>query len=96
MLYIKSPDDIDPLKGARGLVRADLGIFFKPSEHPYLYVMGSAIGLLTLYALWLEATGLRYAGEKISSSSAWTIVLILWGIGLLFGLGAAALFPSFL
>ena len=96
LLYIKSPDDIDPLKGARGLVRADLGILFKPSEHPYLYVLGSAFGLLTLYGLWLQATGLRYAGEKISSSSAWTIALILWGIGLCVGLGAAALFPSFL
>jgi hypothetical protein len=96
LLYIKSPDDIEPLKGARGLVRADLGILFKASEHPYLYVLGSSIGLLTLYGLWLEATGLHYAGEKISSSSAWTIALILWAIGLCFGLGAAALFPSFL
>lgn len=96
LLYIKSADDIDPLKGRRGLVRADLGILFKASEHPYLYVLGSAIGLLTLYGLWLEATGLRYTGEKISSTSAWSIVLILWAIGLVFGLAAAALFPTFL
>src|SRR2546422_173164 len=95
LLYIKSPDDIDPIKGARGLVRADLGVLFKASEHPYLYVLGSSIGLLTIYGLWLEATGLRYAGEKIGSSSAWTIALILWVIGLLFGLGLAALFPTF-
>jgi len=45
--------------------------------------------------LWLEATGLQYAGEKISSASAWTIALILWGIGLLLALIAAALFPTF-
>jgi hypothetical protein len=96
LLYMKSRDDIEPLQGQRGLVRADLGLLFKASEHPYLYVLGGSIGLLTLYGLWLEATGLRYAGEKISSASAWTIALILWGIGLVFGLGAAALFPSFL
>jgi Yip1 domain len=96
LLYIKQPDDIDPLKGARGLVRADLGILFKASEHPFLYVLGGSIGLLTLYGLWLEATGLRYTSEKLSSGSAWTIALILWAIGLLFGLGAAALFPTFL
>jgi Yip1 domain len=95
LLYVKSPDDIDPLKGARGLVRADLGILFKPSEHPFLYVMAGSIGLLTLYGLWLEATGLRNTGEKISSGSAWTIVLLLWAIGLFFGLAGAALFPTF-
>jgi hypothetical protein len=95
LLYVKSPDDIDPVKGARGLVRADLSILFKPAERPYLFVLCGSIGLLSLYGLWLEATGLHYTGEKISSGSAWTIALILWGIALLFGLGAAALFPTF-
>jgi hypothetical protein len=95
LLYIKSPDQIEPLKGQRGLVRADLGILFSPSEHPYLYVVGSMIGLLTLYGLWLEATGLRHAGEKISSASAWTIALLLWVVGLVLALIAAALFPAF-
>jgi len=50
---------------------------------------------LTLYGLWLEATGLRHAGEKISSASAWTIALLLWGLGLVLALIAAALFPAF-
>jgi hypothetical protein len=95
LLYIKAPEDIDALKGQRGLVRADLGILFSPAEHPYLYVFGSMIGLLTLYGLWLEATGLRHAGEKISSASAWTIALLLWLVGLVLALIAAALFPAF-
>ncbi len=95
LLYIKSRDDIDPIKGQRGLVRADLGVLFSPAEHPYLYVLGSFFGLLTIYGLWLEATGLRYAGQKISSASSWTIALILWAIGLLFALILAALFPTF-
>jgi hypothetical protein len=95
LLYIKSPDDIDPVKGLRGLVRADLGILISPAEHPYLYVLASFFGLLTIYGLWLEATGLQSAGEKINSTSAWTIALILWAIGLLFALIVAALFPTF-
>jgi hypothetical protein len=95
LLYIKAPEEIDPLKGQRGLVRADLGILFSPADHPYLFVFGSMIGLLTLYGLWLEATGLRHAGEKISSASAWTIALLLWAIGLVLALIAAALFPAF-
>lgn len=95
LLYIKSPDEIDPMKGQRGLVRADLGVLFTPSEHPYLYVLGSMIGLLTIYGIWLEVNGLRHAGEKISSASAWTIALILWAVGAVLALVAAALFPAF-
>ena len=76
-------------------MKADLSILFSPTAHPYLYVLGGFLGLLTIYGLWLEATGLRYTGEKISSASAWTIVLILWTIGLIFALSAAALFPTF-
>jgi Yip1-like protein len=95
LLYLKSPDDIDPIKGKHGLVRADLSILFSPADHPYLYVLGGFLGLLSLYGLWLEATGLRHTGEKISSASAWTIALILWGISLIFWLVVAALFPTF-
>lgn len=95
LLYIKAPEDIDPIKGGRTLVKADLSILFSPAAHPYLYVLGGFLGLLTLYGLWLEATGLRHTGEKISSASAWTIALILWFIGLVFALAAAALFPTF-
>jgi len=95
LLYIKSPEDIDPVKGGRTLVKADLSILFSPTAHIYLYVIGGFFGLLTIYGLWLEATGLRRTGEKISSASAWTIALILWTIGLILALCAAALFPTF-
>lgn len=96
LLYLKSPDDISPIKGQRGLVQADLSLLFSPSEHPYLYVVGGFFGLLTLYGLWLEATGLRHCGEKISAASAWTIAVILWGVGLILALILAALFPTFI
>src|SRR2546423_4448194 len=49
ILFIKSPDDIDPIKGQRGLAHADLGLLFVPAEHPYLYVIGSLIGVFTIY-----------------------------------------------
>jgi hypothetical protein len=96
LLYLKSPDDIDPIKGQRGLARADLGVLFNPAEHPYLFVLGSAIGLFTIYSLWLTATGLRNTGEKVTSGTAWSIALGLWAFVLLLGLGAAALFPTFI
>jgi hypothetical protein len=96
LLYIKSPDDIDPIKGQRGLVRADLGVLFSPADHPYLYTLAGAFGILTLYGLWLTATGLRNTSQKLSMGSAWAIALILWAIGLVFALSAAALFPTFI
>jgi hypothetical protein len=95
LLYLKSPDDIDPIKGQRGLAHADLGVLFNPAEQTYLYVLGSAIGLFTLYGIWLTATGLRNAGEKVTSGTAWSIAIGLWVLGLLLSLGAAALFPTF-
>jgi hypothetical protein len=96
LLYLKSPDEIEPIRGQRGLVRADLSILFSPSEHPYLYVLGGFLGLLTIYGLWLEVVGLRNTGQKVSSTSAWSIALLLWGIGLILGLSLAALFPTFI
>ena len=95
LLYIKSPDDIDPIKGQRGLVHADLSLLFSPADHIYLYTIGGMIGIFTLYGLWLLTTGLRNTGEKVSAGTAWGVALILWFIGLLLALGAAALFPSF-
>lgn len=96
LLYLKSPEDIDPMKGQRGLARADLGVLFNPAEHPYLFVLGSSIGLFTLYGIWLTAVGLRNSGEKVTSGTAWAISLGLWVFGILLGLGAAALFPTFI
>ncbi|HYY59485.1 MAG TPA: YIP1 family protein [Pyrinomonadaceae bacterium] len=95
LLYLKSPDEIDPIKGQRGLARLDLGLLFSPAEHPYLYVAGGMIGVISLYGLWLTATALRNTSERISTTAAWTITLILWAIGLLLALASAAIFPSF-
>lgn len=96
LLYIKSPDDIDPIKGQRGLAHADLGVLFNPAENPYLFVLGSSLGLFSLYGIWLAASGLRHAGEKVTSGTAWSISIGLWALALLLGLGAAALFPTFI
>jgi hypothetical protein len=96
LLYIKSPDDIDPIKGQRGLAHADLGVLFNPAEHPYLFVLGSSLGLFSLYGIWLTASGLRHAGEKVTGGTAWSISIGLWALTLLLGLGAAALFPTFM
>ena len=96
LLYIKSPDDIHPLMGQQTLVQDNLGVLFTPAEHPVLFVMASAIGVLSFYGLWLKATGLRNAGQKVSKGAAWGTAIMFWLIGLLLLMAVTALFPSFI
>jgi Yip1 domain len=96
LLYIKSPDDIHPIMGQETLVQDNLGILITPAEHPVLFVIASAIGLLSFYGLWLKATGLRYAGQKVTKAAAWGTAITFWLLGLLVIVIITALFPSFI
>jgi hypothetical protein len=95
LLYIKPVEQIDPLKDQGGLVRADLSLLFTPAEHSFLYVIGSFIGILSLYRLWLTATGLRETSVRLSTASAWTIALTLASLYALLMILLVAIFPSF-
>lgn len=96
LLYVKSPDDIHPALNRETLVQDNLGILFKPAEHPVLYVIGASIGVLSFYGLWLKAKGLANAGYKVSSSAAWGVSITLWVLGLIVGMIFASLFSSFM
>jgi hypothetical protein len=96
ILFVKAPEDIHPILNADTLVQDNLGFFFAPAVHPALFVLGSAIGVLSFYGLWLRAKGLMNAGTKVSSGAAWGATLTLWIIFLLFGMAFATLFSSFL
>lgn len=96
LLYIKDPEDIHPVLGQGGLVTDNLGALVKPAEHPIVFAVLSAFGVLAFYHVWLVATGLRNAGERVSSTTAWSIAAIFWVIGLLFAVGSSALFGNFL
>lgn len=93
LLYIKDPIDIHPLLGQDSLVQDNLGILFNPSVNPTLYILASTVGVLSLYGLWLNATGLKNAGTKVSTGAAWgtTIVVFVVAIGL--AIGWTTLFP---
>jgi hypothetical protein len=95
LLYVKSPDDLEALRVQRGLARADLGLLVSAADHPYIFTIASLIGIFNLYGWWLSATGLRNTSEKISSGSAWTIVFLVWMLGVLLSLVGAMLAPSF-
>jgi hypothetical protein len=95
LLYTKSPEDIDAIRDAQGMARADLSLLFAPAEHPYLFVVGSFIGVFKLYGWWVTVSGLHNTATKLSKASAWTIAFILWLLGLILVLILAAIFPSF-
>ena len=95
ILYLKSPDDIHPVLGAETLVQDNLGVLFAPAQHPALYVLGTSIGVLSFYGLWLRSRGLANASQKVSSSAAWGVTITLWVLGLILGMILATLFSSF-
>src|ERR1700694_1500598 len=96
ILFIKAPDDIHPLIGQETLLTDNLGILFKPADHPVLFVLGSAIGVLSFYGLWLKAKGLANAGQKVSSTAAWGVSITLFALSLIIGMIFATLFAGFM
>jgi hypothetical protein len=96
LLYTKAPEDIDSIRGARGLARADLGLLFSPETHPTLFVIGSFIGIFSLYGWWITVSGLHNTATKLSKASAWTIALLLWLLGLVIAIVLSSIFSSFM
>lgn len=96
LLYIKDVDDIHPILNQETLVQDNLGVLITPADHPVLFVLASAIGILSFYALWLKATGLKNGGQKVSKGAAWGTAVLFWVIGLILIMSISALFPSFI
>jgi hypothetical protein len=96
LLYVKSPEDIHPILGQETLVQDNLGVLVSPANHPVIFVLASAIGVLSFYGLWLKATGLRNGGTKVSKGTAWGVAVTMWVLGLLLITGITALFPNFI
>lgn len=96
ILFVKDPADIHPILGQETLVQDNLGVLFSPAQNPILFVAGSAIGVLSLYGLWLRTKGLQYGGTKVSSTAAWSTAVSLWLLGIIIAVIFATLFPSFI
>jgi membrane protein, antimicrobial resistance system len=77
ILFLKSIDDIDIGTGSqRGLVNANPSFLIDGKSMP---VLATLVGTLDLFMIWgwvLAAIGLRIV-NRISSGSAWAIVIIL-------------------
>ncbi len=96
VLYLKSPDDIHPLIGQESLVYDNLGYLVSGKDHPVLWAVATAIGVLSFYKLWLWSRGLYRGGTKVTSSTGWAVAITFWVLALLLGVVLATLFGSFL
>ena len=83
VLLFKSVDEIDLTASQRGLIHANPGLFMDGKAMPVLTTIVSTIDLFAIWGWVLAAIGLRIT-NKLSSGSAWAVVIIITLIGLLF------------
>jgi len=96
ILFIKDPIDIHPIIGQTSLIQDNLGFLVVPAENPVLFTVLGMLGLLWFYWIWLNATGIKNTGEKVSSSTAWTAVLTVYFVLIALFAVMSLLFPSFI
>lgn len=95
LLFVRPPEDEAAIVqgSGRGLAHANLSILVDTTAHP---VIGSVIGafdVFAFYGLFLAAVGLTRM-TRMSSGTAWSIVLGLWLIRILFAATVAAITGS--
>lgn len=96
ILFIKDPDQIHPLIGQNSLVQDNLSFLVSSATNPVIFSLLSALSLLGFYRLWLNAVGLKKAGERVSSTIAWSASITVWVIGIILAVVSAMLFGNFL
>jgi hypothetical protein len=87
VLFLKSPDSIDPER----LVATNPGALLGEDSSKVLVAILSQLDILRFYGLFLAALGLRKVA-KLSSGQAWGVVLSLFAIGALLRIASAAIF----
>ncbi len=97
VLFIKDPNQVHPILGQQGgLISDNLSFLVTPSQSPVLFTLLASLSLISFYWLWLNATGLKEGGERVTGGSAWMSTLAVWIVGILIGVGMAFAFPSFM
>jgi hypothetical protein len=86
VLLLKAADTIDP----KHIMITNPGAFMGPDSSKVVTAFLSQFDLLKFYGLFLAAIGLRKVA-KLSSGSAWGIVIGLWLIAAIFEIAGAAI-----
>lgn len=89
IVLLKPAEEIDLNKSGAGLAVTNLGALINPAS-AILRAALSWFDLLTFFGMFLAAVGLRKVA-RISSGSAWTIVIVMWVLGILYSVARAAL-----
>lgn len=87
VLFLKSPDSIDP----EHMVATNPAALLSEDSSKVLVAILSQFDILRFLGLFLAALGLRKVA-KLSSGQAWGVVIALWAIGALLRIGSAAIF----
>ncbi len=87
VLFLKAPDQIDP----EHLLVTNPGAFMGPDSSPVVVALLSQFDLLKFYGLFLAAIGLRKLA-KLSSGSAWGVVIGFYAIRAILAICSAAIF----
>ena len=87
VLFLKSPDSIDPER----MVATNPAALLGEDASKVLVAVLSQFDLLRFFGIFLAALGLRKVA-KISSGQAWGVVITLWAIGALLRIGSAVIF----
>ena len=80
LLFVKSAEDIDPTAINSGIARANPSILVDTKTQPLLATIFGSFDLIVFYGLFLAAIGLKKIA-RLSSGSAWMIVLAIWLVG---------------
>lgn len=92
LVFINTPtDDSGIVRGQTGLVHANLSILVDTTAHPVLGTALASIDVFALYGLFLAALGMQKVA-RLSSGAAWTIVLVLWLVGVVIRLAISLAF----
>jgi hypothetical protein len=89
LLFVRPPDPSDAARARGGLVHANLGLFIDRATHPVLATALGAVDIFAIYGLVLAVLGLRKIA-KLSSGAAWTIVLVIYLLGVIIKIAVAA------
>lgn len=83
VLALKSADNIDVATSQRGVINANLGFFLNGKSMPVLTTLVATLDVFFIWGWILAAIGLRIT-NRLSSGSAWALVLLFALIGTLF------------
>ena len=74
-------------------MQANLSFLVDGKSSPALFAILGSIDAFQFYGMFLAALGLRLVG-KLSSASAWTIVIVMFLIGVVLRVGGSILFGA--